>query len=154
MNETHPSIDQIVDHLHGELSAADDAALRAHLSGCPECDELRKEEAAITESLRAHARATELDVPPRVVARIRAEVARAAHPSLWERLRPVLRPAVLLPAAAAAVLVLYFSLNSRTGSSTPIDAAYYVNEHAALAAKAPFAEDVPPATLTSDDEAR
>jgi hypothetical protein len=35
-----------------------------------------------------------------------------------------------------------------------INAAYYVNNHAALTASAPFAEDAPiPAMLTSDDTA-
>ena len=156
MNETHPSIDQIVDLLHGELPAADEAAMHAHLAGCPQCEERRNEETAITQTLRAHALATELELPPALVARIRTEIARAAQPSWRQRVRLFFRPIVLLPVAAAAALVIYlrFSAGHSAVSPTPIDAAYYVNEHAALAAKAPFADNVPPATLTLDDEAR
>ncbi|HYL26248.1 MAG TPA: zf-HC2 domain-containing protein [Candidatus Nitrosotalea sp.] len=155
MNETHPSLDQIVDHIHGELPAADEAAMHAHLAGCRQCDERRNEEAAITKALRAHALATELELPPALVARIRAEVANAAQPSWRERLQLFFRPIVLLPVAAAAALVIYLRISAGHGavSPTPIDAAYYVNEHSALAVKAPFADNVPPATLTLDDEA-
>lgn len=51
MNGAHPSVEGIVEYLHGELSPAEDAAIYAHLSGCPECDGKRSEELAITEAL-------------------------------------------------------------------------------------------------------
>jgi anti-sigma factor RsiW len=152
MNQTHPSIEQIVDFLHGEVAAADAAAIEAHLAICPECQRRRAEESAITDALRAYARATEREAPPPLLARIRAGAVQAQLPSLGERLRGMLRPALVLPIAAAIAVVLYLTMTSRQGSSTAIDAAYYVNEHAALAAKSPFADDVLPAMLTSDDE--
>jgi anti-sigma factor RsiW len=154
MNETHPSIEQIVDFLHGE-AAAEDAAIRAHLAGCPSCEQRRADEVALTEVLRAHARATERDVPPALLARIRAESIRPAPPSMWQWMRGAFRPALVLPVAAAIAVALYVGLTFRPRTtSTAIDAAYYVNEHVALAARTPFADDMPPAMLTADDEAR
>jgi anti-sigma factor RsiW len=157
MNQTHPSIDQIVDYLHGELAPADDAAMHAHLAGCPSCDRRRADEAAITEMLRAHARAQERELPAPVAAKIRSRIANPALPSGWERLRRALRPIYLVPAAAAiaAAIALYaFVGRPVTNAPIAIDASYYVENHAAMAAAAPFAADAPPATLTLDDEKR
>ena len=148
MNETHPTIDQIVDYLHGELSAPEDAALHAHLAGCRSCDELRAQEVALTEILRAHARAQERELPNRVVMRI--------HDGIKDR-RPRFRPVLLFPAMAAAAAAIYLALNlwHPVANGTTIDASYYVDNHAALAAGAPFSENAPlPAVLTSDDETR
>lgn len=154
MNQTHPSIDRIVDYLHGELSAAEDAAMHAHLAGCSACEELRAEEVAITETLRAHALATERELPPGLTARIRAAVDAAPPASLLERLRAGLRPALLLPAAAAIAIVLYFGFATRRGGPLPtaIDPSFYVQNHAAMAASAPFSQDGAPVVLTSNDE--
>jgi anti-sigma factor RsiW len=148
MNEIHPSIEQIVDYLHGELSAPEDAALHAHLAGCRSCDEIRSQEVALTELLRAQLHADERELPGRVVTRIRDGIKR-------KRLR--LPPIFLVPAMAAAAAAVYLGLNLShpAASSTPIDASYYVENHAALAAGSPFAANAPlPAVLTSDDEAR
>jgi len=154
MNETHPSIEHIVDYLHGELSAAEDAAMHAHLAGCPSCDEQRAEEAAITETLRAHARAGELELPPGLATRIRAAAKRPPSNPLWESVRSALRPAWVLPAAAAAAVILYFGFGARhTGSSTTaVDPSFYEENHAVMAASAPFATDGAPVVLTSNDE--
>jgi anti-sigma factor RsiW len=156
MNETHPSIEQIVDYLHGELSPARDAAIHAHLAACTDCEEQRAHEVAITETLRAHARATERELPASVVAKIRQSVTRSSAPSLGERLRAALRPVVLFPAAAVAAAILYIGVGVwREHSAEPaarIDAASYIENHAAMAATAPFGDDTP--ILTSDDEAR
>lgn len=154
MNETHPSIDRIVDYLHGELSAAEDAAMHAHLAGCSACEELRAEEVAITETLRAHALATERELPPGLTARIRAAVAGAPPASLWERMRTALRPALMLPAAAAIAIVLYFGFATRHGAPPPtaIDPSFYVQNHAVMAGNAPFSQDGAPVELTSSNE--
>ena len=154
MNETHPTIEQIIDFLHGEVAAADEAAISAHLSLCPDCQRLQAEETAITQALRAYARAAEREIPPAVAARVRAAVAGPPSLPLRERLGAFVRPALVLPVAAAAIIVFYLSSNGRHRPAPAIDAAYYVNEHAALAARAPFSDGVLPATLTADDEAR
>lgn len=154
MNETHPNIDRIVDYLHGELSAAEDAAMHAHLAGCSSCEELRAEEVTITETLRAHARAAERELPVGLAARIRAAAEEAPQTSLWERLRAALRPALMLPAAAAIAIVLYFGFATRHGAppATAIDPSFYVQNHAAMAASTPFSQNGAPVELTSSDE--
>jgi len=155
MNQTHPTIEQIVDYLHGELSPAEDAAMHAHLAACSECEEHRNAEVALTETLRAHALAAERDLPPGVVASVRARVARPEKPDLWESLRAVFRPVVFVPATAAIAVMLYFGFGVRHAGRGPvaIDASAYVDSHAAMAATTPFSEE-PPVTLTSDDETR
>jgi anti-sigma factor RsiW len=155
MNETHPSIEQIVDYLHGELAPSEDAAIHAHLAGCRSCDERRADEVAISEALQTHARAEERELPASVVARIRTAIARPPQ-TAWERLRDALRPVVLVPAAAAVGVAVYLGFNAWHASVAPtaINAAYYVNNHAAMTTTAPFADEVQPAMLTSNDETR
>jgi len=155
MNETHPSIEHIVDYLHGELAPADDAAIHAHLASCADCDERRAQELAITETLRAHARASERDLPGPLVAKIRQHTMRSPSPSLGERLRAALRPIVLFPAAAAVAALLYAGVDvwrERAAPTATIDAASYVESHTAMAATAPFGDQTP--MLTSDDATR
>ncbi len=130
MNETHPSTDRIVDYLHGELSAAEDAALHAHLASCRSCEDVRADEVAITEALRAHARAAELEFPPGLATGIRVTAERPRPHSLWEALRAGLRPrpALILPAVAVIAIVLYFGFAGRQGAPVPIaiDPSFYV----------------------------
>jgi anti-sigma factor RsiW len=154
MNETHPSIEEIVDYLHGELLAPREAAVHAHILSCPVCAQARADEASLTDALRAHVRAAERELPPSVIANIRAAVAQQAKPSLWDRLRLTLRPAVVLPSAAAIAAALYFGFTAMHGTAraTTIQPAYYVENHAALTATTPFSEEAPmPPMLTSED---
>jgi len=150
--ESHPTIEQLVDYAHGELSAPDDAAVHAHLSECSSCADAHAEEAALTQLLRAHADAEEREMPASVVAGVREAVAR--RPAFgWERLQAVLRPALVLPVAAALAAVLYLGFNTWRGAgrSTPIDASYYIDSHAAMAANTSFGQEAPaPLALTSD----
>jgi len=150
--ESHPTIEELVDYAHGELSAPDDAAVHAHLAECSSCADAHAEEVALTQLLRAHAGAEEREMPVAVAAGVREAIAR--RPAFgWERLQAALRPALVLPVAAALAVALYFGFNTwrGTGRSTPIDAAYYVDSHAAMAANASFGQEAPaPLTLTSD----
>jgi anti-sigma factor RsiW len=153
MNEAHVSTEHIIDYLHGELSAAEDAAIHAHLSECAACEERHSEELALTEVLRAHARARERELPPGVVAKIHAAIEQRPT-SIWDGLRSVYRP-YYLPAAAAIAVALYFGFSSQRTHRTAINPAYYVDAHTAVAASAPFGEVAPlPAALASNDEAR
>ncbi len=154
MNQTHPSIDRIVDYLHGELSAAEDAAMHAHFAGCSSCEERRSDEVAITEALRSHARARELEFPPGLATRIRVGAKLPESVSVWERLRAGLRPVWILPAVAAVTVILYFGFGARR-AGTPaiaIDPSFYVENHAAMAENRPFVQDGAPVELTSSNE--
>ncbi|HEY6327011.1 MAG TPA: zf-HC2 domain-containing protein [Candidatus Cybelea sp.] len=156
MNQTHPTPEQLVEYLHGELPPPRDAVVHAHLAECTACARAYEAEAALSELLRAHARSEERELPYRVVAAVRDAAAETVAPPAWERIRSAFRPVVLIPAAAALAVALYFGMSGRHwGGATPINAAYYVNNHAALQATTPFSEDAPiPATLTSDDQTR
>lgn len=152
MNEAHLSTEHLIDYLHGELPPAEDAAIHAHLSECAACEERHSEELALTEVLRAHARAQERELPPGLVAKIHAAIEQRPT-SIWDGLRSIYRP-YYLPAAAAVAVALYFGFASQHARRTAINPAYYVDAHTAVAASTPFGEEAPlPATLTSDDEA-
>jgi anti-sigma factor RsiW len=153
MNQLHPSSDEIVDYLHGELPPARDAAIHEHLAGCAECAEARDAEISLTEMLRTRANAQERELPASVVANI-WEAVRPARASLWERLSVAFRPAVAVPVLAALAAFLYFGLRTHAPAhAATIDAAYYVNSRAALTAATPLSDEDPvPATLTSVDE--
>jgi anti-sigma factor RsiW len=155
MKQAHPNIEQIVEYLHGELSPAEDAAVHAHLAGCSYCEQRRAEEAALTEALRAHARARERELPLTVVSRIRQRVAQPSAPSPWEAVRAAFRPILVLPVAVAVAAILYFGGQRfhRLGVPPAIDASDYIENHAAMASTTPFADSEPsPILLTSADE--
>jgi anti-sigma factor RsiW len=150
MSEQHVSPERLVEYMHGELPASEDAAVHAHLAGCRECREAYDSEVALTEMIRGHARAEERDLPPGVVATIRSAVAGAERP-WWTRLGDSLRPLAIGTAVAAGLLVGAF-LSLRTwhthAQASTIDAAYYLDDHAALSQTTPFGEGtVVPAAL-------
>jgi anti-sigma factor (TIGR02949 family) len=157
MNQQHPSIDQLVDYAHGELSAREDAAVHSHVAACPDCADAYDAEVRLTELLRGHARAEERELPPGLADAIRARVADASASAAWwtwQRLSASLRPVIAVPIAAVLVLAIYASFAIWHGSakSDAIDAAYYIENHAALASTMPFEESSAiPATLTSDE---
>lgn len=155
MNDTHPSIEHIVEFLHGELSPAEDAAIHAHLAGCSDCERKRSEELAIIEALRRYGQATEREMSARLASKIRTAAAES-RPGAWQRLVAGFRPMVMIPAAAAVGLAVYFGYHSWHHATAPtaINAAYYVNNHNAMAASAPFGDAAPPITLTSDNAPR
>lgn len=153
MNQTHLSTEELADYLHGELLAPREAAVRAHIMSCPTCEQARAQEASLIEALRAHARRAERELPESVIANIRAAVAQQP-PTFWDRLRLALRPAVLLPSAAAVALALYFGFTAMHGTAraTTIEPAYYIDNHAAMTATAPFSDEAPvPPMLTSEN---
>lgn len=152
MNQTHPTPEEIVDYLHGELSPADDAAVAAHIAGCTECTEIRDNEVSLTELLVAHAKAEERELPPSVVAKIWEGVA-PRRTSVWERLSAAFRPAVAVPVAIAVAAFIYFSFKTAHGPAhaATIDAGYYVDSHAALSAETPLSPDQPGPQILAGD---
>ncbi len=157
MNETHLTHEQLVDYLHGELAAGDDAAVHAHLAGCVPCSQAHEAEVSLSDVLRAHARAEERELPPSVIAGIRTATERKPlASSLWHRLSEGFRPVVLLPAAAALALVLYVGMTAmhRRPVAPTIDAAAYLENHTALTATTPFSGESTIAPTLASDETR
>ena len=152
---SHPSQEQLIDYLHGELAPSDDAALLLHLESCAPCRERYQDEARLSESLRGLARANERELPPGVRAGIWSAIEASQGPSAWtQRLRVWLRPIVAIPIAAAFVVVTFAGYESSLHrGGTLIDAAYYLDDHAALTSSVPFNEGtiVPTALFTTEN---
>jgi anti-sigma factor RsiW len=137
MNE-HLSPDLLVDYVHGELSATDDASVHRHLAACASCRESYDLEIALSEGLRAAAAADERELPPFVKATI-WEAVREARPSPLARLGALLRPAIAVPVAALLIAGGFFaSPLAHVGAAPTIDATYYLEAHAAQASQSPL----------------
>ncbi len=155
MTNEHTTTEQLIDYLHHELSPEADAALLAHLKSCARCTAMYEEQARLSESLRAYARATERDLPPGMVTRIWDAVdARRAQPPLAQRIAAFFRPAIAVPIAAVVLAGAFFGYTA-THHAAPmitIDAAYYLRDHASLNSTMPFGESaVEPASLRNDE---
>jgi len=153
--KSHPSPEQLIDYSHGELAPGEDAAVLLHLEGCVPCRARYDEEASLSEALRNFAHASECELP----AGVRASIFSAVDPSRvqpgWTaRLAAWLRPAVAIPVAAAVLIAAFAGYDSATHRSrTMIDAAYYLDDHAALTSAVPFNEGniVPTALFTTEN---
>ncbi|MDQ2865787.1 MAG: zf-HC2 domain-containing protein [Candidatus Eremiobacteraeota bacterium] len=153
MNVKHPTQDQLIDYIRRELPPADDAAILLHVEACGECRAQYESEARFLEALRSHARSTERELPAGVINRIWSAVDTPAESTWQERLASLFRPAVAVPIAAVVALAVYFGAgaNYRVGAPTTIDAAYYLDDHAALTSTVPFGEgNAVPSQLRSD----
>lgn len=136
----HIQNETLIDYMHGGLSPEADAAVYAHLERCPECRAQFDGEAALTEMLRSYAAATDRDLPATLKAEIWSRV-RSSEPSLWSRLRESLRPVLLVPTGLALAVAAYFGATLLTPHSAPmIEAAYYLQDHAALNSTVPFSD--------------
>lgn len=157
IDRTHPTPEELMDYVHHELDERRDAAVHAHVAECSDCREAYEAEVRLGDMLRAHARSEERDMPYGLAERIFAAAAADHERPLpwWQRLELVLRPAIAIPAAGVLVLGVFFAYSAThrgAARATAIDAAYYLEDHAALAASVPFeGGSVVPATLTSDD---
>lgn len=151
MNESHVTADEIFDYLHGELPVAKDAAVAMHLAECRTCADAREAEVALSEMVRAVAHKQERAVPSSVMSSIRAAAERPQ-----KAMRPIwfMRPAVVLPVALAAGLVIWLGIRTSAivQPRTTIAAAYLVDHHTMTSAIAPFADDAPvPPVFASDN---
>jgi len=149
---THYDRNTLIDYLHGSLGPEADAAVFAHLATCAACHAARNEETAIADALRAMARATELELPSMVKARV-WDVVRHAKPTFLERLRSHWGPAIAVPLAAALALAAYFGTPIVRSQSTPpgVAASYYLDEHNAEATQNPLGPSLVPAIYTTTD---
>lgn len=153
MNDKHPSTEKLIDYIHRELSPEDDASILLHVEACEECRLRYETEARLSEALRMHARLDERELPQGVVNSIWAAIDADPEPSFAEKLRAWFRPAVAVPIAAVAALAIYFGVTTthRAGEMPTIDAAYYLDDHAALTSTVPFGEgNAVPSQLEND----
>ena len=152
MNDAHLTADEIVDYLHGELPVTKDAFVAMHLAQCRTCADARDEEVALTEMVRAVASTQERAVPSAMMSSIRAAAER--RPRSTSRFAWFVRPAVALPVALAAAVLIWVGIRSTVVSppKTTIAADYMVDRHTMFSAITPFADDAPiPAAFASDD---
>jgi anti-sigma factor RsiW len=127
----HLTSAQLSDFVHGELSPANDALAHAHLADCGVCRAEYDAEIALGEALRAAAHAEELEFPS-IIKAVVWERIREMPPSPVARLSAWLRPLVAVPVAAALLLGVWFaSPYAPHGTSPTVDAAYYLEAHAA-----------------------
>lgn len=155
----HITLEELTDYVHGELPSQRDAAVHTHIAGCATCAEAHDTEVRLGEVLREHARAEERELPLGFAQRI-IDAATASKPQTvpwWESLARVLRPAVAIPAVVAIALAVYLAVagsHQGTEQMATIDAATYIDNHAALSSDMPFGESstVPTAFASTSSE--
>jgi anti-sigma factor RsiW len=152
---SHLNQEQLIDYLHDELAPGEDAVVLLHLERCDPCRARYEEEASLSEQLRRFARVSERELPQGVRASVFAAIEEsAAQPGWAARLAGWLRPAIAIPVAAAVVIAAFAGYDSATHRArTTIDAAYYLDDHAALTSAVPFTEGniVPTALFTTEN---
>ncbi|MDQ2680574.1 MAG: zf-HC2 domain-containing protein [Candidatus Eremiobacteraeota bacterium] len=138
----HLSNTELIDYIHGQLAPAQDALVHTHLDACAPCRDEYAAEIALGEMLRNQAALEERELPPMLKAQIWAKV-RAERPSALQRMGAFLRPAYALPIAAVVVLLAFFGpgyLHQQQPAAPSIDAAYYLQDHAAMNSTVPFGD--------------
>jgi predicted anti-sigma-YlaC factor YlaD len=140
----HITDDDLIDYLHHECTDALDARIHEHLGLCRDCRDRADAEARVGDWLRATAVTDERDFPSLIKANVWAEI-HAAEPTLLDRVRRFMGPALALPVAAAIAVMMYFGVPiiRANGVPTPtVAAAYYFEEHAAEGLENPLADHV------------
>ena len=136
----HLTNEQLIDYLHGALTPEQDADVYEHIESCGQCRAEYDAELALTDILRAHAASEEQELPATLKAEIWSRI-RAAEPSIWSRITAWVRPSVAVPVAAAIALAAYFGTSYLGPQGAPsIEAAYYLQDHAALNGTVPFSD--------------
>lgn len=138
----HPSHEQLTDYVHSALAPEDDAAVHAHLDGCTTCTQTYNAEVQLSEMLRNQARVEERELPPMLKASIWQAI-RETEPTTAQKLIAWLRPAYALPVAAVLIVAAFIApgyLHGSNNNTPSIDAAYYLQDHAAMNSTVPFAD--------------
>lgn len=136
----HLANQTLIDYMHAGLAPEQDAHVYAHLESCAACRADYDAELALTDMLRTYAARETREMPSLVKAEIWERI-RSARPSPWRNVADWLRPAVMLPVAAALAVGIYFG-TSYLGphGMAPIDASYYLQDHAAINSTVPFSD--------------
>ncbi len=139
----HLNNEQLLDYLHKALAPEQDALVHTHLDECVRCHAEYAAEVGISDLLRSEAAAQERELPPMLKASIWQAI-RETQPGPLEKLRAWLRPAYAIPVAAALLVGAFvapaYLHGSRTNQTPTIDAAYYLQDHAAMNSTVPFSD--------------
>ncbi|PZR58453.1 MAG: hypothetical protein DLM50_02930 [Candidatus Meridianibacter frigidus] len=138
----HPTTERLIDYIHAALAPQDDAAVHMHLDECSECRQEHAVQIRLSEMLRADAAAHERELPPMLKAQIWNAV-RSLEPTAMDRVRAWLRPAYSVPVAAALIVAAFVApgyLHHNASGAPSIDAAYYLQDHAAMNGATPFGD--------------
>lgn len=137
----HITTDQLIDYIHSALAPAEDAFVHTHLEVCPQCRAEYAVEVRLSEMLRDQAAREAREMPSAIKANL-WQLIRDSKPSFGRAVRAWFRPAYALPVAAAIILSAYLAptyLGNHAGPPT-IDAAYYLQDHAAMNGSVPFGD--------------
>ncbi len=150
----HLANQTLIDYTHAGLAPEEDARVYAHLESCTACRAEYDAELALTDLLRSYAIRETRELPAMLKAEIWERI-RAARPSPLRSLAGWLRPAVALPLAATIALAAYFG-TAYIGPRGPasIDAAYYMQDHAALNSTVPFSDRASAGNLETGNSPR
>lgn len=124
--DTHPSDQQLLLDVEGELSASDAERIQSHLDACWKCRARRQEiENAIANFIRAHQRESAVKLPPVAGRRalLKAQLAKlsaAAPRSNWFALRRRLEWALAAAASGIAVLGLFLVIRQSRPLAQPV----------------------------------
>ena len=128
----------LVDYERGELDAARDADVHAHLQSCSACHAQWQADLALVDSLRAWSE--EREFPSAILAGVRQAMHAERPPSLAERLRAVFRPVVAAPVAAALLIVVGYGYHRTHLPQPSLTGMDYVREHFAQTASLPSSD--------------
>lgn len=133
----HLTNETLIDYMHGALTPQEDAAVYAHMETCAVCRAEYDAEVALSEVIREQARREERELPPMLKAELWERI-RSAQPSPVQRLVGRIRLGFAIPIAAAIALAAYFGPSLFGAQPPAIEAAYYLQDHAALNNTVPF----------------
>lgn len=131
----------LVDFERGELDAARDAAMHAHLASCPACHHAWEADLGMVDAIRVAL--PERDFPTSILAGVRQAMyaESAPQPSFLERLRVILRPVVAAPIAAALIVGGFFVTHrTHETSQANMSGIDFVREHVAQTADMPSSD--------------
>jgi anti-sigma factor RsiW len=144
----------LFDYTHGELDAAQDALVFAHVSTCDECRAARQAELDLTDSIRYHY-AEERDLPMSVVAGVRQAMRTSPAPTFLDTMRAALRPAIIAPAAAAVLIIVgVLRFGPFHQPSPALSSSYFVRQHVAQTLGSPSSDRTWSAYLLTSENAK
>ena len=133
----HLTNETLIDYVHGALTPQEDAAVYAHMETCELCRAEYDAEVALSETLREQARREERELPPMLKAELWDRI-RSAQPTTAQRIFGWIRLPIAIPVAIAIALAAYFGPSLFESHPPTIEAAYYLQDHAALNSTVPF----------------